>query len=155
MKLFKQAKPIAFMLALALSSATLVSTAQADDHGDRRDKAEHCDHQKNKKGSRMDHGMMSINFRGLELTKTQREQMRDIKEEHRDSRKGDRKALRDIRYRFMEALVDGTDDANLNMILNEKRDLMAQRQTAYIAMMQKQVAVLTDEQKEKLKERLQ
>ena len=41
MKLFKQAKPIAFMLALALSSATLVSTAQADDHGDRRDKAEH------------------------------------------------------------------------------------------------------------------
>lgn len=159
MKLFKQAKPVAFMLALALSSATLVNTAQADDRDDRRDRAEHCDHQKNKKGSRMDHGMMGrqgmINFRGLELTKTQREQMHDIKEEHHDSQKADRKALRDVHYRFMEALVDGTDDATLNMILNEKSDLMTQKQTAYVAMMQKQIAVLTDEQKAKLKERLQ
>lgn len=105
------------------------------------------------------HGGMMINkkmFKDLDLSRSQRKEIRSIMEKYRDDNKQNhREQMADNKAEFMLALLDGAETSKLNNLMDKNANLMQQTFKNKLPMMQEMVQVLTDEQKTKLSQRLQ
>lgn len=94
-------------------------------------------------------------FRHLDLNRSQRKSIRRIIERYRTEFSDTREAMHDHRAEMMLALLDGAEQKQLDQLIEEKHQLMSQRARQGLPMMQEIMAVLTDKQKDKLRQQLQ
>lgn len=105
------------------------------------------------------HNGMMMNkkmFKDLDLSRSQRKEIRSIMEKYRDDNKQNhREQIADNKAEFMLALLDGAETNKLNSLMDKNANLMQQTFKNKLPMMQEMVQVLTDGQKAKLSQRLQ
>lgn len=94
-------------------------------------------------------------FRGLELSRSQRSEIRDIMEKYRDDKTDHREQIEENRALFMLALLDGASTDELSTLVDQNISNMQQGFKDKLPALQEVMLVLTDEQKDKLRQRLQ
>lgn len=145
----KKSLLVSALATILMSTPFLASAAGSDCHQNR-----HFSMQK--AGFTHPGGMMNRDmFKELDLSRSQRKEIRSIVEKHREGFTDQREEMGDHKAEFMLALLDGADKTTLNSMMSEKVQLIQNRMQQGIPMMQEIMTVLTDEQKDKLRQRLQ
>ena len=94
-------------------------------------------------------------FKGLDLSRSQRNKIRDIMEKYRGDKSGHREHMEENRAQFMLALLDGANTDELSTLVDQNINNMQRGFKDKLPALQEMIQVLTDEQKNKLRQRLQ
>lgn len=94
-------------------------------------------------------------FKGLDLSRSQRSEIRDIMEKYRGDKTDRREQMEEQKAQFMLALLDGASIEELNVLADQGISNMQQGFKDKLPALQEVMLVLTDEQKAKLRQRLQ
>ena len=96
-------------------------------------------------------GMMRM-FRALNLTDTQKQQIRGIMKQTRESNADTREQLKALRTQERDAIKSGAPEAQLQSLANNAAPLMAKMHASRLVAQSKIYAVLTPEQRQKAEE---
>lgn len=95
-------------------------------------------------------------MKAFDLDKSQQAKIKTIKEDLSQSQQANREQMRSIRTQIHEFITSGsTDEAKLNGLIDQKKELLGQMIKARIMAKQQMYNVLTDKQKTQFKEKLQ
>lgn len=117
-----------------------------------RDGHKHCHH--HHRAHREDHGMRHM-LRDLDLSEAQREQIRQIMEQHRPQIREQAKALRDTRKAMRElARADALDEGQLQVLSAKMAESMSAMQAERVRTQHAVFALLTPEQRAEAREKM-
>lgn len=149
MKKFNRTKAIVLSSILAIAVAVPVAIAQTTDEGGKGKQRSHW--RQGKRGGNFAGGRM---FRGIDLTEDQKAQMKQIRENHRQTLQPLMQELRAKRQELRQASESGSFNESLAaQKLAEIAPLQARLMGEQFKLRQEMLGVLTPEQKTKLEER--
>lgn len=150
MKKLNRMKAIVLSSILAIAVAVPIAVAQSTDGGGKEGQRSHWRH-RGGRGGDFGGGRM---FRGVDLTDAQKTQMKQIRENHRQSLQPLMQELRARRQELRQASEGGSFNESLAaQKLAEIAPLQAKLMGAQFKLHQEMLSVLTPEQKTKLEER--
>ena len=153
MKKLSKIQKLVITSVAAIALAVPVAIAQSTDSGEGMQKRRHAKMRMGRHRSHQGAMLGGRMFRNLDLTDAQKAQIKQIRQNSRESTKPLREQLRAIRQEVRQSTQSGTfDEVFVTQKLTEAASLQAKLMGAKFAAHQETLSVLTPEQKTKLDE---